>query len=171
MEPSATGALTLLMRQRISWAQGYPFGPGTSVTGGSSTSAAAITGTGFGTLHFSVTSSNPALIPASLVAAGKAGGHPTTPAATCGNGTSACMVSATPAIGQIEMATVTLIATDGGNPVGHVILNYYCNKAIYAYHSNNVRGNAEYQTLNTAIAPVKFDSDGPDCTHREHPAK
>jgi hypothetical protein len=90
--------------------------PSASVVGGSSTSPASVTVSGFGKLSLSVTSSNAALIPATLVAAGKAG--ITVSPATCGSGTTACTIVATPVIGQIGTATITLTATDGAHRQG-----------------------------------------------------
>ncbi len=140
----------------------YP-GPGLSawsdstVVGGSSTPPASMTANGFGTLSFSVTSSNPSLIPASLGATGTPG--VTLTPATCGNGTSACMVSVTPEIGQIGTATITLIAKDGANRVATTPTTITVTKPS-APTISITSGATQSVTTNSAIAPVIFTLTG-----------
>jgi hypothetical protein len=79
-----------------------------TIVGGSSSSSYPMTVTGTGTLRYSVTSNNTALIPASLVAMGTAG-----VTVTCTGGTTSCAAAFTPAMGQVGAANVTITATDG----------------------------------------------------------
>ena len=81
-------------------------------TGSASTSPQPFSITGTGTLHFSVSSSNPALVPSLIVSAGAAG---VTLSSGCGSGTLDCTMSVMPVIGQAGTATVTLSVLDGAN--------------------------------------------------------
>jgi hypothetical protein len=87
--------------------------PACSLPAGSSSPAYPFTISGIGKLHFSVTSSNGALIPASIVAAGSPG--VTIAPAGCGISTMSCTVSVTAANGQSSTVTVTVAAVDGAN--------------------------------------------------------
>jgi len=128
-----------------------------SVVGGSSTSATPITVNGFGTLHFSVTSSNPSLIPASLVAA-RAAGITLTPA-NCGSGSTACAVSATPAIGQVGSATVTVTAKDGANRAATTTTTITVTKPPPPTISIT-SGATQAVSVNASIAPAVFEVQG-----------
>jgi hypothetical protein len=78
----------------------------------STTSAAvAFNITGTGKLHFAVASTNTALIPASVVAAGKPG--VTVAPSSCGTATLACTLTVTAAAYQGGTATLTVSAVDG----------------------------------------------------------
>jgi hypothetical protein len=87
--------------------------PNSSLAAGSSTSAYPFTVSGTGDLHFSVTSSNGALIPASIVPAGSPG--VTIGPSGCGVSTMNCTVSVMAANGQSSTVTVTVAAVDGAN--------------------------------------------------------
>jgi Subtilase family len=80
--------------------------------GSASTSAQSFTITGTGTLSFSVSSSNTALVPNSVVAAGMPG---VAVSSGCGSTTLTCTLSVTPVAGQAGMATVTISVLDGAN--------------------------------------------------------
>jgi hypothetical protein len=85
--------------------------PDAAANAGASSAPMAFTVTGTGELHFSVTSSDPAVIPAALVAAGTPG--VTVSPAGCGTSTLTCSVVVTPAYGGTS--TVTLSAVDGAH--------------------------------------------------------
>jgi hypothetical protein len=83
-----------------------------SSTGSASTTAQAFTVSGTGTLHFSVSSNNTALVPNSIVSAGTAG---VTVSAGCGSTTLSCTLIVTPATGQAGTAILTVSVLDGAN--------------------------------------------------------
>jgi hypothetical protein len=83
-----------------------------SSTGSASTTAQTFTVTGTGPLHFTVSSSNTALVPSSVVSAGTPG---VTISSGCGSTTLSCTVSITPVTGQAGTATVTISVLDGAN--------------------------------------------------------
>ena len=85
--------------------------PDSALTAGSSSAAYPFTVSGTGALHFSVTSSNTASIPASVVAAGSPG--VTIAPADCGSATLSCTLSIMPANGPGGTVTVTVAAVDG----------------------------------------------------------
>jgi hypothetical protein len=87
--------------------------PASSLAAGSSSPAYPFKVSGTGNLHFSVTSSNGALIPASIVAAGSPG--ITIAPSGCGVSTMDCTVLVTAANGQSSTVTVTVSAVDGAN--------------------------------------------------------
>jgi hypothetical protein len=88
--------------------------PDSTLDPGKTTAAYPITVSGFGPLHFTVTSSNTSLIPASLVVAGSAG--VTIAPSSCGSTTLTCTVTVTAASGQYGGAvSMTLSAVDGAN--------------------------------------------------------
>jgi hypothetical protein len=87
--------------------------PGATIEDGSSTPDAPITVSGTGALHFSVTSTNTALVPAVIAAAGSPG--VTLSPAACGTSTLQCTVSITPALAHEGTADVTLSVLDGAN--------------------------------------------------------
>ncbi|HTT02771.1 MAG TPA: S8 family serine peptidase [Steroidobacteraceae bacterium] len=84
-----------------------------TIVGGTSSAPTGLTLGGLGNLVVSVQSSNPALVPASLVSAGAAG--VTLSPGSCGAPTTSCMISVTPVIGQVGTATLTVVVTDGAN--------------------------------------------------------
>jgi hypothetical protein len=84
-----------------------------SIDAGASTPAVAFTVSGTGPLHFTVTSDNAAVIPASIVAAGAAG--VSISPQDCGNSTLTCSVSVTAAKGAGATVKLTLAAVDGAN--------------------------------------------------------
>jgi hypothetical protein len=87
--------------------------PNSALMAGSSSPSYAFTVSGAGALHFSVTSSNTASIPASIVAAGSPG--VTIAPADCGVSTLSCSLSVMPANGPGGTVTVTVAAVDGAN--------------------------------------------------------
>jgi len=87
--------------------------PNITIVGGSSSPGLPFTTSGFGNVHFSVTSNNSGLVPPSIVAAGSAG--VTIAPVGCGTSTLSCTLSVTPAIGQIGMALLIVSALDGAN--------------------------------------------------------
>ena len=84
----------------------------TSSSGSASSATQAFTLSGTGTLHFTVSSSNSALVPDSIVTSGTSG---VTLSAGCGTRTLSCTLLVTPVLGQSGMATLTLYALDGAN--------------------------------------------------------
>lgn len=85
-----------------------------SSSGSASTMTQPFTVTGTGPLHFSVSSSNTALVPNSVVASGTPG---VTVSAGCGTSTLNCTLLVTPQLGQSGTATLTVSALDGaGRP-------------------------------------------------------
>ncbi len=87
--------------------------PDITVNASVSSSETAFEISGTGNLHFVVTSSNPALIPASIVAAGSAG--ITVNPSTCGSTTLSCTLTVTPVSGQGGTSHLTVSAVDGAN--------------------------------------------------------
>ncbi len=87
--------------------------PDSSIVAGSSSPDLPFTVSGTGSLHFTVTSSNTALIPGSIVAAGSPG--VTISPNTCGTTTMTCTLSVTAATHQGESAKLTVSAVDGAN--------------------------------------------------------
>ena len=83
-----------------------------SSSGSASTAAQPFTVTGTGTLHFTVSSNNAALVPNSVVSAGTAG---VTVSAGCGSTTLSCTLVVTPVTGQAGTAILTLSVLDGAN--------------------------------------------------------
>jgi Subtilase family len=81
-------------------------------SGSASSAAQAFTLTGTGALHFTVSSTNTALVPNSIVKAGTAG---VTVSAGCGTSTLNCTLFVTPVLGQSGTATLTVSALDGAN--------------------------------------------------------
>ncbi len=81
-------------------------------TGSASTTAQPFTVSGTGTLHFSVSGNNTALVPNSIVSAGAAG---VTVSAGCGSTTLSCTLSVTPVTGQAGTAVLTVSVLDGAN--------------------------------------------------------
>jgi hypothetical protein len=87
--------------------------PDSALTAGTSSDAYPFTVTGYGPLHFTVSSSNTTSIPASIVSAGQPG--VTLAPADCGVSTSSCTASVMPANGPGGTVTVTLAVADGAN--------------------------------------------------------
>ena len=88
--------------------------PDSTIDPGKSTPAYPITVSGFGTLHFAVTSSDTSLIPASVAAVGAAG--VAIAPSTCGSTTLTCTVTITAASGQYGGSVkMTVSALDGAN--------------------------------------------------------
>lgn len=107
----AIGALGTIPAPQISgWT-----GAVVNIVGGSSSQSYPMTVTGTGTLKYTVTSTNAALIPASLVAMGSAG-----ITLTCTAGTTSCSAAFTPPLGQVGAAIVTITATDGAGRTASV---------------------------------------------------
>jgi hypothetical protein len=90
--------------------------------GSASTSAQPFTISGTGTLTFSVSSSNPALVPNAVVSAGSPG---VTVSAGCGSTLLTCTLSVTPVAGQAGEAIVTFSVLDGAHRAAttHLTLN------------------------------------------------
>ena len=85
--------------------------PNSSVTAGMSTAAYPFTVSGTGSLHFSVKSSLPTVIPSQVVAAGNAG--VTIAPSTCGTTSLSCTLSVMPASGPGGTVNLTVAAVDG----------------------------------------------------------
>ncbi len=83
-----------------------------SSTGSASTSPQPFTVTGTGDLHFSVSSSNPTLVPSAVVGTGTPG---VSLSSGCGTSTLSCTLSVTPVAGQAGTALLTISALDGAN--------------------------------------------------------
>ncbi len=81
-------------------------------SGSASTSEQPVTVTGIGALHFSLSSSNPALVPNSVVGAGMPG---LTVSSGCGTSTLTCTLAVTPIVGRAGTATLTISVVDGAN--------------------------------------------------------
>lgn len=103
----AVGALNQIPAPTISG------GTSASTVGGTPFNTYSVTLNGVGKLRVSVKSSNPALIPASLVASGTPG--VAISPSSCGSDTTQCTVSFTPALGQAGTSTVSVVVTDGAN--------------------------------------------------------
>ena len=88
-------------------------GMAAAVVGGTSSQSYPVTLGGTGNLHLSLTSTNAALVPAALAAAGSAG--VAVSPATCGSGTNQCTLVFTPVLGKTGNAQVGVIVTDGAN--------------------------------------------------------
>jgi Subtilase family len=127
--------------------------PSVVVVGGSSSPAAPFTVSGVGNLRLSVKSSNPALIPASLVAAGTPG--VTVAPATCGAAATACTISFAPVIGLTGSAQITLIATDGANRTASITSTVTVTQPPPPTIAVGA-GGAQSLTTGTAAAPVAF---------------
>jgi hypothetical protein len=84
-----------------------------ALTAGSSSPSYPFTVSGTGALHFSVTSSNPSAIPASVVAAGSSG--VTITPADCGASTLTCSLTVMPANGPSGTVNLTVAVVDGAN--------------------------------------------------------
>jgi len=95
--------------------------PDSTLVGGTSTQAYPFTVSGTGNLHFSVTSSNALLVPASIVAAGTPG--VTVSPSTCGTSTMTCTVTVTAATGRTGTTVVTFSAVDGANRSAPATMN------------------------------------------------
>ncbi len=87
--------------------------PNGTIDAGASTPAYPFTVSGTGSLHFTVTSSNAALVPPAIVAAGAAG--LTITPSTCGVAVMNCMVTVTAAAGAGGTTDLTLDVVDGAN--------------------------------------------------------
>ncbi|HTY93367.1 MAG TPA: S8 family serine peptidase [Steroidobacteraceae bacterium] len=83
-----------------------------SSTGSASTTPQALNISGTGTLHFTVSSSNTALVPNAIVNTGTPG---VSVSSGCGTSTLACTLTVTPVTGQAGMATLTVSVVDGAN--------------------------------------------------------
>ncbi|HTV77551.1 MAG TPA: S8 family serine peptidase [Steroidobacteraceae bacterium] len=90
-----------------------------SSVGSKSTASQSFTISGTGTLTFSVSSSNPALVPNAIVGAGTAG---VTLSSGCGTTTLNCTLLVTPVAGQAGTAIVTISVLDGANRAGQTHL-------------------------------------------------
>ena len=87
--------------------------PDSSVNAGASTAALPFTVSGFGPLHFKVSSSNASAIPAAVVSAGTPG--VTIAPGDCGTSTLTCTATVMAANGPGGTVSVTLSALDGAN--------------------------------------------------------
>jgi hypothetical protein len=88
--------------------------PDSAIDPGKSTAAYPITISGFGPLHFTVTSSNPSLIPAAVASAGSAG--VSIAPSTCGTSALSCTLTVTAAAGQYGgTVNLTVSVVDGAN--------------------------------------------------------
>lgn len=95
--------------------------PDASLNAGSSTQPAEFSVTGTGPLHFEVSSTNTALVPSALVAAGNPGVSITP--ANCGTAVLTCNVSITTAKGAGGTVKVTLSALDGANRAASALMS------------------------------------------------
>jgi len=89
-----------------------------TIIGGTSSQPTALAVTGVGTLTFTVSSSNQALIPAALTSSGRPG--VTIAPSTCGTSAASCTVSVTPSIGVIGSSTVTVTVKDAAKRTASV---------------------------------------------------
>ena len=87
--------------------------PDVTIDGAASSSAHPFTVSGTGSLHFTVASSNPSLIPSSIAAAGAPG--ITISPGNCGSTVLSCTLTVTPQGGVAGTAQVTFAAVDGAN--------------------------------------------------------
>jgi hypothetical protein len=83
-----------------------------SSSGSASTAAQSFTVSATGAVHFSIASSNPALVPPVLATSGAPG---VSLAAGCGMSVLTCTLIVTPALGQAGTTTLTVSALDGAN--------------------------------------------------------
>jgi len=129
----------------------------TSIVGGASSTPAAVTLGGVGTLTFSVASSNAALIPAAKVAAGSPG--ITIAPSSCGTSTTACTVTVTPVIGQVGSSTVTITVTDGAHRAASATGVMIVTKPA-APSISVTAGSSQSVTKGAATSPVSFTVSG-----------
>jgi uncharacterized membrane protein YgcG len=83
-----------------------------SSAGSASTAAQPVSITGTGNLHFTLSSTNPTLVPNSVGAAGAPG---LTVSSGCGTSALTCTLAVTPVIGQAGTAVLTISVVDGAN--------------------------------------------------------
>lgn len=95
--------------------------PNAALTAGTSSSPYSFTVSGTGALHFSVASSNPSSIPASIVAAGSPG--VTIVPSDCGVTTLSCSLSVIPANGPGGAVNLTVTAADGANRSASTVMS------------------------------------------------
>jgi hypothetical protein len=126
----------------------------TTVVGGSTSPGEPFTATAFGNVHFSVSSSNAALVPAAIVAAGSPG--VTLSPSTCGGASPvSCTLTVTPAIGQVGTATLTVSALDGASRAAPATMTVTVTAPAGPGVSINSGASQEF-TSGAASTPVSF---------------
>jgi hypothetical protein len=125
-----------------------------TIVGGASSQPIAFTASGFGRLHFSVASSNSALVPAAVVPAGTSG--VSISPAGCGTSTLSCTLVVTPAIGQVGSATVTVSARDGANRPAPATMTVAVTRPAPPTLSVNSGAMQEFTAGSGSAAPIAF---------------
>jgi hypothetical protein len=128
--------------------------PDSTIVGGASSPPLAFTTGATGNVHFSVASTNPALVPAALSADGAPG--VTVAPAGCGTSTFSCTLSVTPAIGQTGTASVTVSALDGANRAAPATMHITVTKPAGPTLDIDTGANQEYTAGAGTAAPVAF---------------
>jgi hypothetical protein len=130
----------------------------TTVVGGSTSQGEPFTASAFGNVHFSVASSNTALVPAAIVAAGSPG--VTLSPTTCGGASPVtCTLTVTAAIGQVGAATLTVSALDGANRAAPATMNVTVTAPAGPGVTINSGASQEF-TSGAASTPVGFALSG-----------
>ncbi len=125
-----------------------------TIVGGASSHAIAFTSSATGSVHFAVASTNPALVPASLAAAGAAG--VSVAPAGCGTITLSCTLSVTPSIGQTGIASVTVSALDGANRAAPATMSITVTQPAGPTLNISAGANQEYTAGAGSASPVAF---------------
>jgi hypothetical protein len=125
-----------------------------TVVGGSSSPGIPFTVSGFGNIHCSATSSNAALVPAAIVAAGAAG--VSIAPAGCGISTFSCTLSITPAIGQVGGATLTVSALDCADHAAPATMTVTVTRPAAPTLTVNAGANQEFTAGSGSASPVAF---------------
>jgi hypothetical protein len=128
--------------------------PNTTVVGGASSPAFPFTTSATGNVHFAVTSTNTALVPAAVVAAGAAG--VTLAPVGCGTSTLSCTLWVTPAIGQVGTANLTVSALDGANRAAPATMTVTVTAPAGPTLTISAGANQEFTAGAGAAAPVTF---------------
>jgi hypothetical protein len=132
--------------------------PNTTIVGGTSSPPFAFSAGAFGAVHFSVLSSNTALVPSSVAASGAAG--VTIAPAGCGTSTLSCTLWVTPAIGQVGVANVTVSALDGANRAAPATMIVTVTTPAAPTLTINSGASQEYTAGAGAFSPVSFGVTG-----------
>jgi uncharacterized membrane protein YgcG len=128
--------------------------PNTTIVGGASSPAFPFTTSATGNVHFAVTSTNTALVPAAVVAAGAAG--VTLAPAGCGTSTLSCTLWVTPAVGQVGTANLTVSALDGANRAAPATMIVTVTAPAGPTLTISAGANQEFTAGAGAAAPVAF---------------
>jgi hypothetical protein len=129
-----------------------------TVVGGSTSQGESFTASAFGNVRFSVASSNTALVPAAIVAAGSPG--VTLSPSTCGGASPvSCTLTVMPAIGQVGNATLTVSALDGANRAAPASMTVTVTAPAGPSLTINSGASQEFMS-GTASTPVSFAVNG-----------